>query len=460
MGIVACSSNDLDERDNELGNKETYVNLSIKLPSGQKSRALPDDYNTDGTYEGNDYVKTLDIYIINTTGEVEEAKRFYSSGLSSSNGVYSPSQPFRTTSGYKQIYVVLNSPAELATTLIKENDLISIEGLAAIENIDGTDYDVITMTGKTSSDVYIEPDVPAQDVTTGANRFDIEVTRSASRVIVTLDQDAEKELTDDNGNLIGTVSNITWSVAQGTNKIYWFEQADYLTFGSEFVPVFGDKETLYADAFTYYNYSDLSSNEVIPLKPDAADGYKSLKGKFLFENTHKTGDIKTTDYRKGNTAYVLVRAHFTPVPEAIADGGKLTNGTFYVGQADGKIYSSKSAAQKDIKNQAVVTYREGKMLNYAWLNPDDIKTPLNSPVLRNHIYHINITGFKRLAYSWNPLYPEDPNTVNPQNPDPKPSPEEPVSPIDPLDPLTPEQTYMTVDVKVLDWATHSYDIEF
>ena len=170
--------------------------------------------------------------------------------------------------------------------------------------------------------------------------------------------------------------------------------------------------------------------------------------------------MEHTQYKKGNTAYVLVRAKFTPEPSTIVDGGSLTGGTFYVGQSDGKIYSSKQAALAAFPNQKVATYIGGKMINYAWLNPDDLVKPLNSPVVRNHIYHINITGFKRLSYNWNPLYPEDPNTTNPQNPDPKPGPDEPEIPIDPVDPLTPEQTNMSVEVSVMEWTVHSYDIEF
>lgn len=102
------------------------------------------------------------------------------------------------------------------------------------------------------------------------------------------------------------------------------------------------------------------------------------------------------------------------------------------------------------------------MLNYAWLNPDSLTEPLNSPVVRNNIYHINITGYSRLGYNWNPLYPgEDPDTDNPSNPDPKPgNPDEPDIPIDPIDPLTPEETYMSVEVTVTDWWVHSYNIEF
>lgn len=250
---------------------------------------------------------------------------------------------------------------------------------------------------------------------------------------------------------------MNFSVAQGTNKIYWISQTNNLSYGSEYVPALGE---YIGQADTYYDYSGLSVKNAIPTKPVDGDGYKALKGQFLFENTHEEGDLERTKYRKGNTAYILVRAKFTPDPSAIADGGSLTGGTFYVGGTDGKIYSSKQAAQTAVQNQKVTTYVGGKMINYAWLNPDDLVKPLNSPVLRNHIYHINITGFKRLSYNWNPLYPEDPNTINPQNPDPKPGPDEPEIPIDPVDPLTPEETNMSVEVSILDWTVHSYDVEF
>ena len=75
-------------------------------------------------------------------------------------------------------------------------------------------------------------------------------------------------------------------------------------------------------------------------------------------------------------------------------------------------------------------------------------------MVRNNIYHINISAFKKIGYNWNPLVPGT------DNPDPKPgNPDEPETPIDPLDPLSPEQTYMTVDISILNWTVHSYDIE-
>ncbi|MCC8174291.1 MAG: Mfa1 family fimbria major subunit [Odoribacter sp.] len=454
LGLIACN------KDNNTPGGEieegipTYVNLSIHLP-GAAGRALPDDYNQDGDYEGNDGIETLDIYMRSGDGTIE-AKRFSGTGLSSNGTIISPSQPFRTTSGTKTIYVVVNSPTPLGTSITSDSALISTTGLAQIVTENGVNYDVITMTGKASS-VIIEPDISQQAVVTNnENHISIEVERMASRVIVTTT--ANNEITDTAGTVIGTLSNVTYSVAQGTKEIYFLPRPNYVSYGYNYIPELG---TYVNQANTYYDYSDPSTPSPVPALPAAGDGYKSLPGKFLFENTHPSGgDLRTTGYRKGNTAYVLVKAVFTPTAAAIADGGTLTNGTFYLGQSDGRIYSDKAYALAAVQNQKVATYQGGEVLYYAWLNPDDIANPLNSPVVRNNIYHINITGFSQIGYNWNPLYPEDPDSTNPQNPDPKPvNPDEPDSPINPIDPLTPEQTYMTVEVTTLNWIVHSYDIE-
>lgn len=452
LGFLACSDSNSDDNGVVEG-RDTYITISVALSSSSSQKALPDDYNGDGTYEGNDGIKTLDIYMQSADGVIE-AKRFTGTDISSTGTVIAPSQPFRTTSGIKNVYIVLNNPNPLGTTITKETELVDIAGLAQIETVNSVDYDVITMTGKAHG-VYIAPDITTQEVNNGSNRIAVVVERTASRAIVTTT--AITDITDTSGTKLGTASNITYSIAQGANKIHWIGQTNNLSWGYDYVPELGE----YIDqAGDYYDYADLSTPTEIPTKPTAADGYKSLPGKFLFENTHVVGDRSATGYRKGNTAYVLVRAKFTPEASAIADGGSLTNGTFYLGQSDGKIYSTKAAAQAAVQNQKVAVYQGGKMLYYAWLNPDDISSPLNSPVVRNNIYHVNITGFKKIGHNWNPLYPEDPDTTTPENPDPKPgNPDEPEIPIDPIDPLTPEQTYMTVEITALDWTVHSYDIE-
>ncbi len=456
LGFLACSNDNNEEQVTPLGTTgNTYVSVSINMASQRDAKALPEDYNPDGTYDGIDGVKSLDIYMVSTDGSVE-AKRFGKSELSTTGTVLKLNEPLRTTSGSKSLYVVLNNPNALGTAVPKDDDLLDTAGLAQIVN-DGSfgnvAADVIMMTGKNPS-IFVSPDVSQQAASSGDNNFSVTVTRVASRVIVT--STAGTDLLDQDGNKIGTISNVTYSVAQGANKVYFAGKSDFTTWGSEYVTALGNYTT---EAPKYYDYSDLSTPSPVPAKP-ANDDYKSLQGKFLFENTHATGDIKTSGYKKGNTAYVLIKAKFTPDPSAVADGGTLTNGTFYIGGSDGKIYSSKAAAQAAVTNQKAALHEQGKVLYYAWLNPDNVTRPLNSPVLRNNIYHININSFAKIGLNWNPLYPEDPDNPNPGNPDPKPGdPDNPVNPVDPTDPLTPEETYMNVDISVLEWTVHSYDID-
>ncbi|MCD8079300.1 MAG: hypothetical protein LUF04_02470, partial [Bacteroides sp.] len=101
IGLSACSNKD------DLGSSvpegiTTYVNLSIKLPGNNMTRALPEDYNPDGEYEGNDGVETLDIYMRSGDGTIE-AKRFTGSGISSTGSVISlPASLFAPHPGSKR----------------------------------------------------------------------------------------------------------------------------------------------------------------------------------------------------------------------------------------------------------------------------------------------------------------------------------------------------------------------
>ena len=57
--------------------------------------------------QGLDSLQTLDVYMESADGTIE-AKRFTGVDISHMGTVVSPSQPFRTTSGYKTIYIVVN----------------------------------------------------------------------------------------------------------------------------------------------------------------------------------------------------------------------------------------------------------------------------------------------------------------------------------------------------------------
>ena len=129
----------------------------------------------------------------------------------------------------------------------------------------------------------------------------------------------------------------------------------------------------------------------------------------------------------------------------------------------------------------------GKVLYFVWVNPDtkSATTWINSPAIRNNIYHIQIKGIANYVYNWNPLVPNpndpidptqpvsptnprDPN--NPNNPDPqpmvpdpdhpgkhKPDPKEPPTDITPKDPLSLKEAWMSVDVTILPWQVHTFD---
>lgn len=477
LGFTSCSdSTDVPEPNQA----NTYLQLAVKLPNTLGTKAssttkLPDDYNFVEKYEGNDAVKTLDVLIQSSDGEITpytysfEAKTL---DYDEKNKVYYPLKGIKTKPGKVKAYVIINKKADFTEDELKGADgLIDVAKLnAAVEG----EKDFITMTG-VSVETEIQADVTEDQVKgEGAkiNQIKVTVDRTVSRVIVTkADQLTTPEA------LNGTFSNITYAVAQGTKKIYTYpKKPDYTSYGYDFVPASDDQYV--SEANGYYDYADLSFNTTV----DAYKAeYKTLPGKFLYENTHQYGAGEVSKYKKGNTAYVLIRTKFTPNVNAL-NGGELANdGTFYVGANDGLYYATAQAAA-NAGNTSVRTYKEGKVLFYAWLNPDDIAAPYNSPVVRNNIYHINIKGFKKLGTNWNPLFPEDPAKPNDpkdpakpgNNPDPKPEaptvtdPEnpgqeiplpEPENLVKPTDPLTVTDTWLSVDVTVGAWAVHSYDID-
>ena len=130
-----------------------------------------------------------------------------------------------------------------------------------------------------------------------------------------------------------------------------------------------------------------------------------------------------------------------------------------MGMKDGKFYTSRKLAEA--KGQKATMYKGtgtadgGAIMKYVlWLNPDKIpgatagEKASMSPTVRNQVYHAHIKGFKSIGVPNNPLNPTDPDEpLNPKNP------------IDPDDPLETEDTYLSVEITVLPWGMHSYQID-
>jgi hypothetical protein len=535
LGLTACNSDDIDTpQDDQKGN--THVSIALKLSKGSSGpsslRALPNDYNVVGEWAGKDKFSTVTVYLVDGTSVTSQTFTVgtdYIQGTDATTGditlTPSASAAIRTTAGSKTVYVVVNETAPVHDWLNKtsvaefENAYKTLplalanSGTSAtvstsaskLATINGITDESIVMTNVAPATITVEPYVTKDETVTTTspkNRASLQVERAVARVMVTIKEAATYSIPDPNSNgatSLGTLTDITWVVAQGENSLYVQRKIDWNTPNYTWVPGVSGNDFI-TQAGDKYDYSGLFENKDnkfggtnVPTYADYATNYNNgsnpvelntrwLDGKFILPNTHvyapapAAGSEYTGGYRKGNTAYVLIRAKFTPASGAYADQGTPNpDGTFYVG-SDGKFYKSAQNAY-EAGNTEMSKYVEGKVLYYAWLNPDQKPDWYNSPVLRNNIYHIHITGFKTLGTNWNPLYPEDPDAQgydpeNPNNPDPRPVPDEvetpgggtftpetPDSPIKPEDPLTLPETWMSVDVTVLPWLVHSYSVD-
>ena len=228
-----------------------------------------------------------------------------------------------------------------------------------------------------------------------------------------------------------------------------------------------------------------------------------LHGEFVLPNTHAydAADRGASGYRKGNTAYVLVRGKINPKYVYMNDKSVENNWSathadddLFLGD-DGKFYQSVAAANDPTTNgnataaaMKVKKFVKGKVLYFVWVNPDATSATawINSPAIRNNIYHIQIKGIANYVYNWNPLVPNTNEPVdptkpfdpkdnprrpdNPNNPDPQPGvpdpnnpgknipdPKEPPTDIKPNDPLSLKEAWMSVDVTILPWQVHTFE---
>lgn len=528
LGLTACNNDDIDTPQDDQGN--THVSVTVSMSLGNSTRALPTDYNDLGEWAGKDQIEALTVYLVDGSSVSSKAFTVGATGDYTIDNtgaqitlVPQSTAAIRTTPGSKKVFVVINPTAQITgvlnTTPVADFERAYQEVALAVANSgtdatvstsaqklavkNGTTDEKIVMTNVAPATIDVLPNITEVQTIAASpqNRVTLEVERAVARVMVTTAATSYAVPTTNPGGagILGTISNITWVLAQGENSLFIQRKSDWATPNYSWVPT----TDYLADAGDKYDYSGLfeesgngfggttvptmSDYQTDPFGNVTADLDANLSGKFVLPTTHEEGVKAASNYKKGNTAYVLIRAQFTPANESYADGGTYAPGAdFYVG-ANGKFYTTAANAidptKGGVAGQTVAKYVGGKVLYYAWINPDAIPEWYNSPVIRNNVYHIHITGFKNLGTNWNPLYPEnpnnpnDPNNPNPgtiTNPDPKPvvtvpdpaNPtgpgipvDQPENPIVPEDPLTTPETWMSVDVTVLPWLIHSYDVE-
>ena len=431
--------------------------------------------------------------------------------------------------------------ADAATVAGTTDPFTVADHLAKVEGAGSAQKDVIVMTGL-AGEINVQDNVnETQTLNTSApvNRAKVTVQRAVARVLVTSDATSYDVKGDDpttatveteadgNAVVLATIDNLTYVVAQGESSLYFNQQDSdnptnyqYKTPNSTYIPTgtADDPAANYGAAqYAMYDYTglwrkhdnklggydvptnaayDASLNNVVG-QVQNADG---LHGEFFLPNTHAYHDTDRgqSGYRKGNTAYVLVRGKINP--KFVYTGANQVDNNWTATHADddlflgddGKFYASAALANDPTTNgnaaaaaMKVKKFVKGKVLYFVWVNPDHTsgKEWINSPAIRNNIYHIQISGIANYVYNWNPLIPNpndpvdptkpvspenprDPN--NPNNPDPQPSvpdpnhpgknipdPKEPPTDITPKDPLSLKEAWMSVDVTILPWQVHT-----
>lgn len=436
---------------------------------------------------------------------------------------------------FDKAYKAVNAPADVADGAddpYYPKATVNETRADKFASVDGQD-DVILMTGD-KAEVTVANGVTEQEAISGVkNQAHLSVERAVARVVVTSKDGVTFEIKGDDPTtadtketdfVLATLSDVTYTVVQGERKFNFFKK-EYGTEGTtqdteankkyEETPAFGTKTdntddfwaqasmTAYTNLIPFYDYSGLwKTAQSVKSRTaflNAANketeeigkvtGHITAKtggdhGLFLLPTTHKYGETAAaSDYRKTNTAYILVRGVLTPKVYVNAQGvltkGALTaKADFYLG-ANGLVYADKTCVQDPKKGgvagQTARLYKGGKTLYFVWVHPDKLSGTLNSPVDRNNIYHVQLSGVGSWGANWNPLVPYPKNTTppnfngpdkptypsNPNNPDDRPNdnefePKNP--PVNPFENLTPTETWMSADVVIAPWAVHSYEV--
>lgn len=495
-GLFACnkeSVNGTPEPTPSTGNTFMSVAVSTSQPI-DRLKAEDDSHNPIGEYEGRDKIEDLTVYVISLPEGTVTKQEFTDLEPKAGKKNEYLTKAWKVDAGKKEVYVLANiantaiktaldgatTKSAFETAYADAYTMTDADGvLADYAKYDGTkDIDIIAMNGKTEEPMEVAGGIKKEQAEAGnANCAKVNLRRLVAQTVVTRD-DKDDNLTikakrDGKEITIATLSDLKWDVMQFEKKTYLAPMATETgkdatrvkyceTPSFDFIPA--DLTAFNGGAADKYFYRAMNGEAVTTFTRGAnPDNVNSIVGKpmkFVTETTHQDGNklkddggvTPFTGYRKGNTPYVLVSAKVKPSTEAWAAGqetGYTEGGDLYLGLNDGKFYSKKADAVKanGEKEENVITYKGATCYYVAWLNPNDPAEPVTSPVLRNNIYHVNIKSFKNIGYTGNPFNPTD----DPKDPNEKtPNPGETLYPVD---------TYMAVEIIVVNWGVHSYDVE-
>lgn len=479
LGLASCKS---DRQDAALqnGQCDTYVGVSVRFPAPEM-RALPDDHNKLGEWQGRDKIEKIKVYVATTSNGATtiNSDQFTEANFGGiNNGILAPNLAVEAKSGDKvKVYVVINDVNNKVTSILDQKAANgatfddefkkAVATVAAIADVAKyeAEKDIVLMTNeKAPEDMTIKPNISKEDAIGGkANRVEVRVSRVASRAIVTVDDEVKKTIevkrsfTDAKGvtteqkTATVTVKNIMYQVTGSALQFNVLEDRTNWKVAApvyDFIPTSSTWTALATDAAGKMLFSDAEGYKAAIVKADnTLDNVKKALGdekfsKFVLPVTHAEGK-----YMKGNTTMFEIKATFTvdQIDGAAADE---TVKTVFLGLSDGKFYSTKEKAEAmDVtvtgtdyqKKQSAKEYKNGEMYYYIWLNPDvpyeDLtKTISESPTVRNQVYHAHITGFGEMGVA-------DKDEIKPD------------------EPLETKKTHLSVQLQVLPWTIHSYKVD-
>ena len=478
VGLASCSS-DNDKISDVQAAADTYVSLAIQMPKTNIATRAGETASDE--WVGRDDIKAITVYMVNednntvtTTNDIKTT--------SIEDGKLLPSVVIaKATAGTNlKAYVVVNDVNKVLTKHIKTTSADAFKASygkaveALVSQLAKTETtDIILMTNAVEPTAQkVERGVTEKQITATENvknRFNVEVSRVASRAIVTVvtadDENRVIKVTDNNGVKTASikVTGITYSVGQVNAAFNIIEN------GINPMPNVADKDLDNSKSSIYADVQAIESKEAVKV----ALGDEEDAAKYVLP-------LVRDSYLKGNTTYFEVRATFQVQGNLTDTKAPHEPGTtVFLGEHDGKFYADRlTALGMGVKlhvdsvkagkfDQRVYTYKDAEMVYVLWLNPEkgtDGKTE-KSPVVRNQVYHAHITGFNKIGVSYNPLNPTDPSKpvdptdpnkpVDPTNPT---DPTEPSNPINPDDKLTTDDNYLSVEVSILPWTIKSYDI--
>lgn len=447
--MFSCSNNDdLGSATNpnpQVSAESTHVNFSINVPGLGAANTRAGD-----SWAGRDDIQTIDLFLVNlSTGKVDHQK-ILAKNLKIEGNKVSPKSAIQVSSGEEvKAYVLVNSADQLVTELKAKNALELDQAFSSSEstsylgyNNEKTGYDVVTMTNQSAPQaISIAPSITAEEALKGVNEIKVNVVRVVSRGIVTLADESLKstvslEMTEGESVKI-QIDSVFYSVGQGNLSYNLMQNATKIT------PWHGWKPKNFNEWKDSTHYSSMTEvfNVLVADEDINTTLLKEESSAFVLPVTHADGD-----YLKGNTTYFDIQVKFRPTNLVV---GENPDGNLHYGKIDKKFYNNIADAKVE-NGEYITTYIESIMHYIVWLNPkknnNDGKT-VNSPTYRNTVYRANINSFKKMGYSVNPL--DRTNPIDPKNPD---------NSVDPSEPLEVVNSFLSVDINVVDWGIIDNDV--